>query len=446
VIMSSAWSKKLETKISGLSATSSKESIQTLSKWIGFNRKHAAGFVPVLERHLNGGKNNMPPVYLSVIHHVLVLDQENTAKWDKLADLRVMLGEMILKSLKEEKLPQDARDKLTSFLKEWDSSNVFGGPTMVNQLKRELAGGSSSTATATTAAAPPAKEASKDEKAVETASEKTVSDTTTSEKPPEDAPSKAAAPEKGEDSTKETSEAKKSDSTKTKAASPKRKAPIRTDTYKPSSTKAVVFDFESQGIPAAPVEMKELHEPCKSVATLQIARDLRNDSAQQISSLLAELPASVRKFMETGDKDQELDISDDDARDLSIQTNETAIDLNISDELSNIRMFRDIVEKQKSARQLLIFLLIKSRCQFGSEKAALAFTTAQRAMGELTKRKQILQDAMELEGATMDDLEDDGGDNADHAAEEGNQEELTLDWFKPVAEDEEPATKKTRVE
>merc|ERR1712226_1573138 len=72
------------------------------------------------------------------------MGKDNANKWDKMADLRVLLGEMMLNCLKSKKILQDssaAFEKLNTFLKEWDSSNVFGGPTLVNQLKRELSAG-----------------------------------------------------------------------------------------------------------------------------------------------------------------------------------------------------------------------------------------------------------------------------------------------------------------
>mmetsp|Transcript_28901 Transcript_28901/g.79332 ORF Transcript_28901/g.79332 Transcript_28901/m.79332 type:complete len:262 (-) Transcript_28901:936-1721(-) len=144
---SSPWAKKLDTKISALSATSSKESIQTLAKWIGFNRKHRDSFVAIFTDRLTATSsgNEMLPVYLAVIHQVLLLESGgngNPGKWDKLSELRVALGEMMLNRLQSDVNgvfeAAAVRDKLTASVKEWDSVNAFGGPTLINQLKREL--------------------------------------------------------------------------------------------------------------------------------------------------------------------------------------------------------------------------------------------------------------------------------------------------------------------
>jgi hypothetical protein len=48
--MSSNWGPKLEKKLNALADSASKESIQTLANWIGFNRKHAAVIAQVLPR------------------------------------------------------------------------------------------------------------------------------------------------------------------------------------------------------------------------------------------------------------------------------------------------------------------------------------------------------------------------------------------------------------
>lgn len=413
--MSSSWAKKLETKISALSESSSKESIQTLAKWIGFNRKHAAAFGPVLEQHLLKGGT----VCLSVMHQVLILEQDNAAKWDKLADLRQLLGETLLAFLKHGPPPQVTKEKLTDCIKEWNSANVFGSPTMINQLKRDLAG--SQQKSATQAVSPPENNSS-----VEKSADTKKQSVTQIEASQDKAPSVAKRDPVKDTNIKKSSQQASSSDTSKKPSSGK---------ISPSGTKAV-YDFESKGIPVSTVEMKQLQTPCKSLATLQIARDLRNDSAQQISSLLSELPAAVQEHLAKTDNASK--ISDDTARDWSIQTNDKLLDLDLEEELANIRTFRGIVEKQKAARQLLILLLIKSRCKFGSETAAQAFEDANRSVGELKRRAQVLQDAMDLEG--MDVTEVMAGEEQDVNSQKDDQE-LTLEWFKPGN-----AAKKTRLE
>jgi hypothetical protein len=83
-------------------------------------------------------------------------------------------------------------------------------------------------------------------------------------------------------------------------------------------------------------------------------------------------------------------------------------------------------------------LLIQSRCDFGANDAAAAFYQGDRAKEELKKRKQILMDAMELEGLDVD--EEDKG----QASEAVVEEELPpFTWYK---EEDATAAKRQRTE
>jgi hypothetical protein len=374
----------------------------------------------------------------------LILDQDNPAKWDKLADLRLVLGETVLAFLKNDENKNNTtadavktREKVSTLLKEWDSSNVFGGPTFINQLKRELTAPSSQHQQL-----PPASSSTTGKKDPPSSTDVTVAGAKVS--PPEASTNKAK-PKEAPTSTVSHKETTGDNS----ALSKKKDSKVNALPFAPAiqtESNTTVYDFEAQGIPAATVEMKELQNPCKSLATLQIARDLRHESTVQVSSLLAELPAVIREqYMPTFDS-----ISDDKARDLSIQTNEAAIDVNVEDELANVRLFRDIIEKQKDSRQMLILLLVKCRCKFGSDTAAQAFEEASRAMGDLKKRQQVLQDAMDLEGIDVtevmagEDQQDDTHQDEDANVDEAynNEEELTLPWYKA----EEKPPKKARLD
>ena len=139
---SSSWGSKLEKKLSALADAASKESIQALAKWIGFNRKHAPVIATVL---LDAFKTmddnpNRQWLYWQVIHEVLLLEVE-TPKWDRLLELRVNLGEGCVVPATEALLQAKTlrTDKLPALLQEWDTHNVFGGPTIVSQVRRRLA-------------------------------------------------------------------------------------------------------------------------------------------------------------------------------------------------------------------------------------------------------------------------------------------------------------------
>jgi hypothetical protein len=141
-------------------------------------------------------------------------------------------------------------------------------------------------------------------------------------------------------------------------------------------------------------------DPCKAIATLQIARDLRNDTAVQLSSYLGNLPQDIQEACEANPKGDNADDTMDAAtiRDYSIRIPSKFLDLDLQDQVQTIQTFQELVKKQQAARQMLTYLLLKSRCSFGSQAAAQEFLQLQETSQKLQRRKQLLSDALELEG------------------------------------------------
>jgi hypothetical protein len=181
-----------------------------------------------------------------------------------------------------------------------------------------------------------------------------------------------------------------------------------------------------QDIPYGKVDSREFLDPCKAIATLQIARDLRNDSAVQLSSLLSNLPEDVKEVCkeakEKADAQETFELPEAQVRDFSIRIPEQLLDMDLEEQLQNIRTLKDIVKRQREARQQLIFLLIKSRCKFGAEETAQTFVDLEETSKKLKERKNILTDAMALEGLDFEaDTSDKGSELVDLAP---------LEWFK----------------
>lgn len=432
--MSSSWGNKLESKLSALGEASSTESLQALAKWIGFNRKHAPVFAVKLKEAVEKASTGRQNVYLSVIHDVLKQEQGGT-KWDRLADLRVCLGEEVIVPILEGGIAAGWPEKIPVMLKEWDNLNVFGVPTLIIQIRKLLSASKTSPK-----AAPSDKPV-----AVPPAAAKPVP----TEVP--DEPKKPAHLETLQVETEAAADVEKPSATDASKSVAEEKQPVDLeieDRKKYSSTalspkqailQEVTYDFETQGIPAKHVKPSDLVEPCRSVATLQIARDLRNDGAVQLSSLLSALPEEVRaecaEAAEAQDAYGELD--EEKARDFSVKTSEVLMDMDLEEQLQNVRNFRNIVERQRTARKELIHLLIQSRCNFGADDTAVAFYQADRAKAELMKRKQVLVDAMDLEGL---DVEEDKSLANEAAADE---ELAPLTWF---TEEDAMAAKRQRTE
>lgn len=149
------------------------------------------------------------------------------------------------------------------------------------------------------------------------------------------------------------------------------------------------------------MDAKEFLQPCKGIATLQIARDLRNDAPVQLGSLLDNLPKDILEKLSSSAKNDDDDddpLSEETIEDYSQRMPSKLLDLDLPEQKANIATFKDILKRQEEARKTLIHLLLKSRCQFGSDQAAKDFLELEHTSESLKKRKQFLTDALELEG------------------------------------------------
>jgi hypothetical protein len=132
-----SWSNKLETRLSALGDGPSKESLQSLAQWIGFNRKHNKAFCVSLDKQLQQDNSMRQWLYLQIIHEVLLLEKNNPTKWDRLSETRTMLGEsVIIPALKRNNVNIKAR--IAPLIDEWESANAFGTPALITEMKRLL--------------------------------------------------------------------------------------------------------------------------------------------------------------------------------------------------------------------------------------------------------------------------------------------------------------------
>jgi hypothetical protein len=203
-----------------------------------------------------------------------------------------------------------------------------------------------------------------------------------------------------------------------------------------------------QNIPFGKVDPREFLDPCKAIATLQIARDMRNDSAVQLSSLLAALPEDLKQICEEADEQvketgKPYQLSEQRAREFSLKTSEKLLDMDLQEQMQNVRTFLEIVEKQRGARERLIYLLVRSRCQFGANEAAKEFYKTEETMEQLQKVKETLQDGMALEGLDFEEAFPSSSPQKSKAGEP----ELKLPWYAEGKDyDEEPEAKRLKLD
>ncbi len=198
------------------------------------------------------------------------------------------------------------------------------------------------------------------------------------------------------------------------------------------------------------MEVFELKEPCTSIATMQITRDLRNDSSYNLSSLLSKIPSSVMDACQVAkeaasnmnDKDNDTNVTakfQDAKSKIPIDNTipDDVLDMDINTALANVKLHREIIQKQKEYRKQCIELLIKSRCEFGSSDAAELFYSLDSIGDTLKKRKALILDAMELEGLDFVEAVGDGG-------VDGNQDDKDLGEFSWFSKEQAENAKKQR--
>mmetsp|Transcript_3654 Transcript_3654/g.5593 ORF Transcript_3654/g.5593 Transcript_3654/m.5593 type:complete len:467 (+) Transcript_3654:86-1486(+) len=463
---SSSWASKLETRLSALADSASKESIQTLAKWMGFNRKHGAALASTLGTALLNANPTRQWLYLQVAHEFLLLNIDNATKWERLSDFRTTIGETVIGPAVEAPLKQgEALHRIQDLLQEWDAKNVFGGPTLVAHFRKTL---SKSSSTSNPPSAPPQEtiesskgtppKSSEGVKAMDGSSNSSNQNTVEKQKDEISSMPDSAKPETIKsvvkssdndiiedngaigDTVNDENDELKEIATKQLEIQPSSLLPTPN---KQASVEDVEFDFESQGIPRGKVDAREFLEPCKAIATLQIARELRSDTALHYSSYFNTLSQDVQNICEEAKQQEEAtgtapEISEEEADALSLRISDDLLDLDLDEALQNVRTFREIVQKQSAAREQLIHLLIKSRCQFGSEEAAEAFYKLDDDAKLLEIRKGLLSDAMELEGLDFEEEQE------KKATKNTKGDKLPpLSWYKP---DSEPVAKKARTD
>ena len=155
---------------------------------------------------------------------------------------------------------------------------------------------------------------------------------------------------------------------------------------------------------------------------MQITRDLRNDFSHGLSSALALVPKEVYdEWQRAVDENDTASISE------PINIPDELLDYDIANAVSNIRLHREIIEKQMEARRKCIQLLIKSRCEFGSSDDAKKFYTLDDITALLKTKKAQILDAMEMEGLDFEGLEDSTTSGVNNESEDALPKSFT--WF-----------------
>lgn len=241
VVYSNPWVVRLQRRLSILADTASKESVQALAKWIGFNRKHAKAFSEALADAIADPSNVSSAgntvgrqwLYLQILHESIILDS-GTSRWDRFAEMREILGEGVMVEVTKKGCLDAANvKKVEGLVKQWDTLNVFGGPTMINLIKKQLAN--------------PPKDKPKDIPAESDTKE--ILGTPQKEEPKQASPTKPSSPKRENDgSPKEAQKIEKAEHENkedSKSDSPERDSAAKAEPVK-AVKKSVEYDFEAK--------------------------------------------------------------------------------------------------------------------------------------------------------------------------------------------------------
>jgi len=220
-----------------------------------------------------------------------------------------------------------------------------------------------------------------------------------------------------------------------------------------SATVEVEVDFE--GVEEARVEPSRFLDACKNIATIQITRDLGSDAAMNLSSALANIPTDVEEACNTiltqqqnGNDDEKITpIAEVLPADSLANLPDELLDLDLKYARQSLQTYREAIRQQRKARLQCLQLLLRSRCSFGSMDAARAFcggggsdVNMEDVLEKLKKRKEILVDAMALEGLDVEE------DEEEKKMEKDDESLKPLSWFTEVESGkvEEPEAKKLK--
>ena len=438
-----------------------------------------------------------------ILHQVLILNcptvtasgvesTSDTDKCEKSSQLRIKLSEITIMKLwkalstslpnkvTNEPTKEQYMTEIKDMMDQWKEHNVFGGPTILDEYKRGWSRA--------------LKEAAADAKTVKEESKPIEEDKTATKAAEADGHAGGSTATPADQATEQPSAAKEDDNSKNERETmdeeaandnsvdkkqdanndDNSKAAVKTPSstvqgggsgngYSPSLRRAsssgvaaeVEIYFEAEGVPEAKVEPSQFLDACKVIASIQITRDLGSDAAMNISSALSNVPVEVEEacntiLTEQANGESEKSITELLSPDTLSTLPDELLDMDLKYAKQSLQTYKEAIRQQRKARLQCLHLLLQSRCSFGSMDAARSFCGGEGskvnmddAMEKLKKRKEILVDALALEGL---DVDEDAEEKKNMEKEE--QELKPLSWFpgQQSESEEGPATKKPKVD
>lgn len=168
--------------------------------------------------------------------------------------------------------------------------------------------------------------------------------------------------------------------------------------------------------------ISQLHDLCRSIAFTQINRDLKVDSILYYSMILSLVPDDVLASCRAAFNTQRMKLNTDNNKFFSSEIIDSipddVLDLDISNAITNLKNYDDIVSKQSALRKKSIGILLNTNSKFGSEEAAQHFYYLLSREKNLQVRKEKIRDAMELEGLDFEGLDSEESSSVEDTSSE----------------------------
>jgi len=427
---------------------------------------------------------------LRIVHQVLLSNCPTVAaaatagvegdadKWAKSSQLRSRLGEIAILPLwmalatsfqkLSKEMQEQYQNEVKGMMEEWREHNVFGGPTVWEEYKRGWG-----------RALKEVGDAGSRGEGVESISAGVAEDATTITEPVvDDAKKELLVQVQQSTVSKESSQNEENDNVIEDPVIEKRETQDESDvvvetvpvslavveesgegkvaraTKRDSVASASVdVEVDFEGVEEARVEPSQFLDACKVIASIQITRDLGSDSAMNLSSALSNITPQVEEACNTiltqqQNGQDETPITELLPTDSLSNLPDDLLNLDLKYAKKSLQTYKEAIRQQRKARLQCLQLLLQSRCSFGSMDAARAFCGGEgsdvnmdNVLDKLKKRKEILVDALALEGLDVEE------DEEEKKMEKDEEELKPLIWFSKVDSkgvEEEPAAKKLK--
>lgn len=471
--------RKLLQKLTALHPSASLESRQTISNWMVFNRKKCEGMgeglLLAVESASAMEEGTEAPtrllLLLKITHQVLLSNcPTGTAaattgvdgdKWTKSSQLRSRLGEIAIIPLWKalatslDKLNQETQvqyqSEVKGMMEEWKSHHVFGGPTVMEEYKKgwiralkEAAGAASGEDNAESPFVVVVEELTKIEPGTNKVSFAQAQVSTIPKESNQNDNTENANINYNTDAVVE--------ATASSVVEGRREGKVA-QAIKRDSIASVDVEVDFEGVDEARVPPSRFLDACKVIASIQITRDLGSDFAMTLSSSLSSIPPDVDKacstiLMQRKNGQDETPVTELLPSDSLSTLPDDLLNLDLKYARQSLQTYKETIRQQRKARLQCLELLLQSRCSFGSMDAARSFcggddsdVNMDNILDKLKKRKEILVDAMALEGLDVEE------DEEEKKMEKDEELLKPLDWFTEAEKnkvEEEPDTKKLK--